>query len=147
MSIHNLDNPPAQVVVLEIRNRVIEDLTQLLQTALGLRSLGRGPLPARAVKQRGLRRKARIVGSSLRFRDSAHIRSVGSSAGHGVATKAQRGEGRRGGGQGDCRALVNRAASLLVVLSKTNKTSATSGESTERREGKGEGEGYQRCRR
>ena len=51
VGVHNLDNLPAQVVVPDLRNRMGEDFAQLLQTALGLRSPGRGPpLLARAVK-------------------------------------------------------------------------------------------------
>ena len=51
VSVHNLDNLPAQVVVPDLRNRMGEDFAQLLLTALGLRSAGRGPLLlTRAVK-------------------------------------------------------------------------------------------------
>ena len=118
MSIYNLDNPSAQVVVLDRRNRMVEDFAQLLQTVFGLRSAGRGPLLARVVKQRGLRMKACMAGLNLGLGDSMRIRSVGSSAGCGVAAEAQRGEGQRSGGRGDSKVLFKRALSLLVVPSK-----------------------------
>jgi hypothetical protein len=99
---------------------MVEDFAQLLQTALGLRSAWRGPLLlARAVNKRGLRREARKVRLSLRLGDSARIRRIGGSTGHGVAAKAQR-EGRRCGGQGDSMGLVNIDLSILVAPSKAN---------------------------
>jgi len=121
VSVHNVDNLPGQVVVPDLRNRMGEDFAQLLQTALGLRSAGRGPLLlARSIKQRGLRMQACIVRLSLCIGDSMWIRSVGSSAGRGVAAKAQRGDGRRVDGRGDCSVLVNRTLGLLVALGKLN---------------------------
>jgi len=48
------------------------------------------------------------------------IRSVGRSAGHGVAAEAQRGDGRHGDGRGDSSIVVNRTLSLLVSLGKLN---------------------------
>ncbi len=121
MSVHNVDNLPGQVVVPDLRNRMCKDFTQVLQTALGLRSAGRGPLLlARSIKQRGLRMQACIVRLSLRIGDSVRIRSVGSSAGRGVAAKAQRGDGRRGDGRGDSSVLVNRTLRLLAALGKLN---------------------------
>jgi hypothetical protein len=58
----------------------------------------------------------------LRLGDSVRIRSVGSSAGRGVAAKAQRGEGRLGDGLGGSVVLVNRALNILVAPSKANVT-------------------------
>ncbi len=65
--------------------------------------------------------QACIVGLTLRLGNSTRIRSVGSSTGRRVAAKAQKGEGRRGGGRGDSSVLVNRALSLLVAPSKANE--------------------------
>jgi hypothetical protein len=108
-------------VVPGLRNRMGEDFTQLLQTALGLRSSGQGPLLlAHSIKQCGLRMQACIVGLSLRIGDSVWVRSVGSSAGPGFAAKAQRGDGRRGDGRGDSSVLVCRTLSLLIALGKSN---------------------------
>ena len=87
--VHNGNNLPGQTVVLDLRNRMVENFTQLLQTTLGLRSSGRGPLLlARAVNER--RRKARIARLSLRLGDSVRIRRVGNSARRGATAKAQR---------------------------------------------------------
>src|SRR6266545_5016884 len=61
--------------------------------------------------------QACIVGLSLRLGDS---RSVGSSAGRGIAAMGQRGGGRHGDGLGDSSVLVNRDLSLLVAPSKAN---------------------------
>src|SRR6266849_4319894 len=75
-----------------------EDFAKLFETTVGLGSLGRGPLLlARAVDQRGLRRKACVVGQGLLHGDSVWIRRVRvrSSARCGVAFEAQRGERRR----------------------------------------------------
>ena len=104
-----------------LRNRMGEDFTQLLQTALGLRSSGQGPLLlAHSIKQCGLRMQACIVGLSLRIGDSVWVRSVGNSAGPGFAAKAQRGDGGRGDGRGDSSVLVCRTLSLLIALGKSN---------------------------
>ena len=93
-----------------------EDFAKLFETTVGLRSLGRGPLLlARAVDQRGLKRKACVVGQGLLHRDSVRIRRVRSSAGCGVAFEAQRGERRQGGGRGDSAIPVD---STIVVPSK-----------------------------
>jgi len=52
-----------------------KNFTQLLQTVLGLRSAGRGPLLlARAVDGCGLRKEAGIVCQSLRLGDSMQIK-------------------------------------------------------------------------
>jgi hypothetical protein len=64
--------------------------------------------------------QACIVELSLRLGDSAWVRVVGSSAGRGVAVKAQRGYGRRSDVRGDRSVLINRALSLLVAPSKAN---------------------------
>ena len=141
MGVHNVDNLPGQVVVPNLRNRMGEDFAQPLQTALGLRSAGRGPLLlSRSIRQRGLRMQACIVRLSLCIGDSVRIRSPGSSAVRGVVAKAQRGDGRRGDGWGDSSALVNRTLSLLVALGKLNAfLNNLVRESTEWREGKQDG--------
>ena len=65
VSIHNVDNLPGQVVVPDLRNRMGEDFAQLLQTALGLRSAGRGPLLlAHSIKQRRLRMQTCICSTT-----------------------------------------------------------------------------------
>ena len=98
MNVHKFDNLSGQLAILDLGNRMVEDCAQLLQTAVGLRSAGRGLLLlAREVKQGGLRRKTCVVRQSLRLGDSVRIRRVESRARRGVAAKAQRGEGRRGG--------------------------------------------------
>lgn len=93
-----------------------EDFAKLFETTVGLGSLGREPLLlARAVDQRGVRRKAYVVRQGFLPRDSVRIRRVRSSAGCGVAFEAQRGERRRGDGRGDSVVLVD---SAIVVPSK-----------------------------
>ena len=119
--VHNTNNLPGQVVVPDIPNRMVKNFTQLLQTALGLRSSVRGPLLlARAVNKRGLRGEARIVQHGLRLGDSMRIRRVGSSARRGVTAKAQGGGGWCGNSRGDSGVVVVGALNLLVFLSKSN---------------------------
>lgn len=87
-SVQNVDHLPGQVVVPDIDDGMVEDGTQLLLTALGLGSAGRGPLLLlAAVDQPEIGREAGIEGLSLRDGDSVGVVDEGSSTRHGVAAE------------------------------------------------------------
>ena len=83
-SVQNRDHLPAQVAVPDIDDGMVEDGTQLLLMAVGLRSAGRGPLLLFAVvDQHGIGREASIEALSHRKGDSMGIVIVGSRGGRG----------------------------------------------------------------
>ena len=91
MIVQNRNNLPGQVVVPDPCDRMVENITQLLQMAPSLGSTGKRPrLLACAVYKSGLGWQACVVGLSLCLGDGTRIKCGGSIAGHRVVARESR---------------------------------------------------------